>query len=68
MLLSPAVCLRHITLDTSMVFKNKHITQEVESETKNKSHKNQTKETYGKIMKSGVRVECSSGGEIPQSL
>ena len=35
---------------------------------KNKGHKNQTKETYGKIMKSSVRVECSSGEEIAQSL
>jgi len=68
MLLSPAVCLRHITLDNNIVFKKKHITQEVEGEMENKNHKNQTKDTYGKITKSSVRVEYSSGDEVPQSL
>ena len=35
---------------------------------KNKSHKNRKKETYGKILKSSVRVECISGEETAQSV
>lgn len=41
--------------------------QEVEGEMKNKSHKNHTKETYGKIMKYSVTAENSLGEETVQS-